>query len=224
MSILEDIKKLSDNKYIEFHSKLVPNIEIDRIIGVRVPVMRDYARKIKNSFEAKEFLKDLPHYYDDENLLHAILISDMKDCNAVLYELDRFLPYVDNWAVCDSMRPSVLKRQKQELIVKIKQWIKSDKVYTIRFAIEMLMTFYLDENFSCEYNEMVKNVKSQEYYVNMMIAFYFATALAKQWDSTVVIIEKKELDSWVHNKSIQKAIESYRITDAQKEYLRKLKV
>ena len=224
MEIIEELKKLSDKEYKEFSSKLLPNIDCNTILGVRVPLIRDFAKKIKDTVEAKEFLTELPHCFYEENMLHGVLISNIKDYKTSVYELNRFLPYVDNWAVCDSTKPNIFKKHKEELLKEITKWINSKKTYTVRFGIEMLMNFYLDDDFSPKYNDMVKNVKSEEYYVNMMISWYLATALTKQWTSTIKIIEEKTLDKWVHNKTIQKAIESYRITDEQKDYLRKLRV
>ena len=169
------------------------------------------------------FLDELPHKFFEENQLHAFIISEIKDYDECILYLNKFLPYVDNWATCDQMSPKVFKKNHSKLLDQIKVWIKSSKTYTIRFGIGMLMQYYLDDDFKLEYLEMVSNIKSDEYYVNMMIAWYFATALAKQYDSTIKIIEGKKLDVWTHNKTIQKAIESYRITFEQKDYLRSLK-
>ena len=216
--------ELQDKEYAKFHAKLVPNVNPNIVIGIRNPVLRKYAKELSNNPEAKEFMRILPHKYDDENNLHSFLIENMKDFDECIEAIDLFLPYVDNWATCDSMSPKVLKKHLPELLQKIKQWIKSDATYTIRFGIEMLMSFYLDDAFKPEYLELVAVVKSEEYYVNMMIAWFFATALAKQYDSVLPIIESKRLDKWVHNKTIQKAVESYRITDEQKIYLKSLKI
>lgn len=215
---------MQDLKYKEFHSKLMPTIEPDTIIGIRTPELRRFAKEFAKQPGSEEFIKVLPHKYYEENNLHGFLIEAMKDYDRVIYELDRFLPYVDNWATCDLMRPKVFKKHLSELIGQIKLWIKSEHTYTIRFGIEMLMTFYLDENFSPEYLNIAAEVKSEEYYVNMMIAWYFATALAKQYEIVLPYIEEQKLDSWTHNKAIQKAVESYRITPEQKEYLKTLKV
>ena len=215
--------ELQDLEYREFHSNLVPTKDPDAIIGVRVPHLRKLAKELIKEMDVTPFLKELPHQYNEENVLHAFIIEAIKDYDECLLELNQFLPYVDNWAVCDSMKPKVFKKHLDELVDEIQGWIESTQTYTIRFGIEMLMNFYLDEKFSAKYLDMVAGVKSEEYYVNMMIAWYFATALAKQYDATIKIIEAGVLDKWTHNKTIQKAIESYRITPEQKEYLRGLK-
>lgn len=215
--------ELQDLEYREFHSNLVPTKDPDAIIGVRVPHLRKLAKELIKEMDVTPFLKELPHQYNEENVLHAFIIEAIKDYDECLLELNQFLPYVDNWAVCDSMKPKVFKKHLDELVDEIQGWIESTQTYTIRFGIEMLMNFYLDEKFSAKYLDMVVGVKSVEYYVNMMIAWYFATALAKQYDATIKIIEAGVLDKWTHNKTIQKAIESYRITPEQKEYLRGLK-
>ncbi len=224
MDLINRLFALSDKTYADFQAKLTPNIDKDKFIGVRVPVLRAFAKKYISDEESNRFLSILPHFYYDENMLHALLISEMKDICRIYDLLDEFLPYVDNWAVCDIMSPKALKKDKKLLLEKIEQWVKSDKTYTIRFAIEMLMTFYLDDDFNKKILQIPLSVKSDEYYVNMMIAWFYATALAKQWDSTIYVFENKLLDKWTHNKTIQKAVESYRITDDQKDYLRKLRI
>ena len=215
---------LQDLKYKEFHSGLVPTAETEDMIGVRVPQVRKLAKEVAKEEGCQDFLRQLPHKYYEENNLHAFIIEGMKDYEQCLAEVNRSLPYVDNWATCDSMNPKVFKKHKKELLPQIDAWLASDKTYTIRFGIGMLMGLYLDEHFSVEYLEKVASVTSKEYYVNMMRAWYFATALAKQYDATVKVLEEKRLDAWTHNKTIQKAVESYRITPGQKEYLRTLKV
>lgn len=215
---------LRDEKYAEFQAKLTPSVDPELFIGIRVPDVRKLAKQLKNTPEADEFIKELPHKYYDENMLHGILISEIKDFDRAITETDRFLPYIDNWAVCDIMSPKIFKKHKVELLEKIKEWVKTDDTYTIRFGMEMLMSHYLDEDFMPQYLEIPASVKSEEYYVKMMVAWFFATALAKQWDETIPYIENNRLNKWEHNKSIQKAIESYRITDEQKSYLRTLKV
>lgn len=215
--------ELQDLEYKEFHSNLVPTKGPDAIIGVRVPHLRKLAKELIKEIDVTPFLKELPHQYNEEYVLHAFFIEAIKDYDECLLELNQFLPYVDNWAVCDSLKPKVFKKHLDELVDEIQGWIESTQTYTIRFGIEMLMNFYLNEKFSAKYLDMVACVKSEEYYVNMMIAWYFATALAKQYDATIKIIEAGVLDKWTHNKTIQKAIESYRITPEQKEYLRGLK-
>jgi len=212
-----------DEKYRDFNASLIPNVPRENFIGVRTPALRDIAKNLPSD-EADEFLKILPHKYYDENNLHGFLIEKIKDYDRVIYELDRFLPYVDNWATCDLVSPKILKKNLVPLYEKIKEWIGSGKTYTVRFGIEMLMSFYLDGSFSPEYPSLVASVRSDEYYVNMIIAWYFATALAKQYESILPFIEEKRLDVWVHNKAIQKACESYRVSDERKAYLKTLKI
>ena len=222
--IKEKLFELKDDKYRDFQVKLIPNIDSDTIIGVRTPDLRKYAKELISSDNYLKFLNKLPHQYFDENQLHAFIISQLKDYDECLSYVNKFLPYVDNWATCDQMSPKIFKKYPDKLLEQIKLWIKSKETYTIRFGICMLMQYYLDNNFKSEYLKLVANIKSDEYYVNMMIAWYFATALAKQYDSTIVYIEDKKLAVWTHNKTIQKAIESYRITQEQKAYLKSLKI
>lgn len=216
--------ELQDLKYRDFNSKLIPTVDPATVIGVRTPELRKFAKAFAKTPEASEFLQILPHKYYEENNLHGFLIENMKDYDQVIAALDRFLSYVDNWATCDLMRPKVFKKHLPELRRQIKTWIASGSTYTVRFGIELLMSFYLDEQFQPEYLDWVAGIRSEEYYVNMMIAWYFATALAKQYDATLPYIQQIRLEPWTHNKAIQKAIESYRITDVQKDYLRSLKV
>lgn len=223
MTIREKLFEYRDPKNAAFQAKLTPGILPETFLGVRVPKLRLIEKQFRNTEESKGFLNTLPHEYYDENILHSVFISNLKDYDQVLDALEVFLPYVDNWAVCDTLRPIVFKKQKVNLLDKIKEWIASEKTYTCRFGIDMLMTFYLDDDFQEEYLALVADVHSEEYYVKMMIAWFFATALAKQWDSTIPYIDNRMLDKWVHNKTIQKACESYRITDEQKTYLRTLK-
>lgn len=222
MNIIDELFELQDKKYAEFQAKLTPTVEKDKFIGVRVPDVRKLAKKYIKE-DHKEFLNMLPHKYYDENMLHGLLISEIKDYEECIKEVEKFLPYVDNWAVCDIMSPKIFKKNKKKLINKIIEWSKSDKTYTCRFGIEMLMSHYLDEDFKVEYLEIPASIHSDEYYVKMMIAWFYATALAKHWDDTIKYIEQNKLDTWVHNKTIQKARESYRITNEQKEYLKSLK-
>ena len=216
--------EMQDLKYKDFQCKLLPTVNPEVVIGVRTPELRKFSKELKKMPEAESFLAILPHQYYEENNLHGFLLSEMKDYDACITGLTAFLPYVDNWATCDLMSPKVFKKHLPELLVPIQEWLHSEKTYTIRFGIEMLMSFYLDDAFSPEYPALVAAVKSEEYYVNMMIAWYFATALAKQYDTILPYIEKQCLEKWTHNKTIQKAIESYRITDEQKVYLRSLKI
>ncbi|MCQ2742838.1 MAG: DNA alkylation repair protein [Bacilli bacterium] len=218
-----ELLKISDKEYAAFQSKLTPGVDPELFLGVRVPLLRQFAKSYGKSDESKSFVNELPHKYYDENMLHALLISQMKDFDEIVACLDKFLPYVDNWAVCDIMSPKRLAKNKDRLLENIKKWTKSKHTYTCRFGIEMLMSFYLDDDFKPEYLKLVADVHSDEYYVNMMSAWFFATALAKQWDATIPYVEKGLLDTWVNNKTIQKAIESYRISDDQKLYLRGFK-
>ncbi len=222
--IRDELFKLQDKKYGEFQTKLIPTASPDIFIGVRTPDLRNLAKRIVKENNYKEFLKELPHQYFDENQLHAFIISEIKDYDECLNYINEFLPYVDNWATCDQMSPKIFKKHTDKLIEEIKIWMNSKETYTIRFGIGMLMQYYLDDNFKPEYLQMVSKIKSKEYYVNMMISWYFATALAKQYEKTLPYIENKKLDTWTHNKTIQKAIESYRITLEQKEYLKSLKI
>ena len=223
-SVQARLFELRDPKYRDFQCKLMPTVDPDTVIGVRTPELRKLAKTFRKEPEAAEFLKILPHKYYEENNLHGFLIETMKDYGQVIAALDAFLPYVDNWATCDLMRPKIFRKHLPELREQIRRWMASDHVYTIRFGIEMLMTFFLDDQFQPEYLDWVAGVHSEEYYVNMMIAWYFATALAKQYDASLPYLRERCLEPWTHNKTIQKAIESYRITDEQKAYLRSMKV
>ena len=222
--IREKLACLQDLKYREMQVQIIPSVKPESIIGVRTPELRKMAKELAQSQEISVFLDDLPHMYFEENQLHAFIISGMKDYTECLFALNRFLPYVDNWATCDQMSPRVFKKHRQELMKSIREWIHSAEPYTIRFGIGMLMEHYLEEDFRLEYPEMVAAVRSEEYYVNMMIAWYFATALAKQYEAVLPFVEEHRLDDWTHNKAIQKSIESYRITPEQKEYLKSLKI
>lgn len=223
-TIREDLYKLQDLQYRDFNSKLMPEIDKEKIIGVRTPQLRKYARELFKNPDYSMFLEQLPHKYYDENNLHGFLIEQIKDYDRCIEQTDRFLPFVDNWATCDLMSPAVFRKNTDKLLVDIRRWISSDKTYTIRFGIEMLMRFYLDDLFTDEYPQMVTNIHTDEYYINMMISWYFATALAKQYDRIIPYIEGVRLSTWTHNKTIQKACESRRISDQQKQYLRSLKI
>ncbi|ETP72112.1 putative DNA alkylation repair enzyme [Lachnospiraceae bacterium JC7] len=226
--IIEDIRKelfdRQDTKYRDFQSKLIPTVDAGSVIGVRTPELRKYAKALLKQGDVNEFLESLPHKYFDENQLHAFILSEIKDYDQCLRCVDEFLPYVDNWATCDQLSPKIFKKHRSELIKKIEAWLRSDRTYTVRFAVGMLMEHFLDEDFDIRYPEMVAKIRSEEYYINMMTAWYFATALAKQYDMILPFIEDHKLDDWTHNKAIQKSIESYRITPEQKEYLKGLKV
>ncbi len=213
-----------DLAYKKFHSKLVPDIDENRIIGVRIPTIRHIAKQFEKTTERDAFMKELPHTYYEENNLHAFFIAQIKNFNECIYELEKFLPYIDNWATCDSLRPECFAKNKDKLICHIYEWISSENAFTVRFGIEMLMVHFLDESFEIKHLNVVASVENEQYYVKMMAAWYFATALAKKWDESVKFLADKRLDVWVHNKTIQKAIESYRITDAQKDFLRTLKI
>lgn len=221
--IKEELFKLQDKKYRDFQIKLLPTVNSDTIIGVRTPKLRNYARVLIKENKYISFLEDLPHQYFDENQLHAFIISELKNYDECITYINRFLPYIDNWATCDQMSPKLFKKHHEDLLEQIKVWIKSKEEYTIRFGIGMLMQHYLDDDFNPEYLTLVASIKSDQYYVNMMIAWYFATALVKQYKCTIPFIEKYKLTTWTHNKAIQKAIDSYRITPDKKEYLRNLK-
>ena len=222
--IREDLFAMQDLSYRDFHSRLMPDVDKAAVIGVRVPELRKYVKELVKDPEIQEFLDDLPHQYYEENNVHGFLIQQMKEYEKCMEELEKFLPYINNWATCDMTSPKVFKKHKEELLEAVRRWIASDHVYTVRYGIGMLMQHYLAEDFREEYPQMVSEIQSEEYYVNMMIAWYFATALAKQYETILPYIEKQKLDVWTHNKTIQKACESYRITPEQKAYLRTLKI
>ena len=214
---------LRDEGYARFQSALIPNIPKETVIGVRMPLMRKLAKEIAGEAEMQAFLTGLPHAYYDENILHSVLLSQMTDYSACMEAVKAFLPYIDNWAVCDCLSPKVFAGHKPELMENIRKWAKSEHVYTCRFGLEMLMTHFLDGDFRLEYLELPASVKLEDYYAKMMVAWFFATALAKQWDAAVVYLTQNRLDPWTHNKTIQKARESYRISAEQKAYLKALK-
>ncbi len=222
--IQTELLKLRDLKYREFHAKLIPNVNPETIIGVRTPELRKFAKNLIKNPEHNIFLDILPHKYYEENNLHGFLIENIKDYDEVILRLEKFFPYIDNWATCDLIRPKIFKSHLSELSIKIKEWICSEHVYTVRFAVEMLMSFYLDDNFSEEHLKMVSKIKLDAYYVKMMLAWYFATALAKQYEFAVKYIEEKRLTPWVHNKTIQKATESLRISNDKKDYLKTFRI
>ncbi len=221
--IRRELFQLQDVKYRDFQSKLIPTVDAKSMIGVRTPQLRRMAKEWSKKERIGEFLDELPHTYFDENQLHAFLISEIKDYDICMARTEAFLPFVDNWATCDQMSPRVFRKHRTELLGAVRKWIGSDQTYVIRFGIKMLMEHFLDEAFEPEYPELVAGIKSEEYYVNMMIAWYFATALAKQYDGIIPYIEGNKLETWTHNKTIQKAAESYRITPEQKTYLKGLK-
>ncbi len=232
MNIQKDLFKLQDKEYRDFQSKLIPNISPEHIIGIRTPALRSYAKKLLR--EAKKdasvqaeidaFTADLPHTYYDENNLHGFLIEGIRDYDACLAALNRFLPFVDNWATCDMMSPKILSADLNRLLPAINEWLSSGHTYTVRYGIGMLMRYYLDEHFTPDYFKLVADQCCEEYYINMMVAWYFATALARQYEAALSFLEQKKMPEWTHNKAIQKAIESNRITPEQKKYLRTLKI
>ncbi len=219
----KELFQLQDMAYKDFQSKLIPNVEQEKVIGIRTPELRKFAKQFSKSKAAAAFLEDLPHFYYEENNLHMMLLIEMRDFSTCLEKMEAFLPYVDNWATCDLPLPQCFKTHKEELLPHIYRWLDSQHTYTARYAIGMLMRLFLEDDFAPEYLMRVAKIRSEEYYVNMMIAWYFATALAKQWDATIPYLEQRRLTSWVHRKTIQKAIESYRITPEQKNYLRTLR-
>ena len=220
--IVTELFKMRDVDYAQFQGKLIPTVSADRVIGVRTPALRAFAKDLYKDPDIDEFLCATPHQYFDEDQLHAFVISLEKDFDKCIALLEEFLPFIDNWATCDQLSPKCFKKEQKKLLSYIKVWIKSNHTYTVRFAI--VMQHYLDDGFKTEYADMVAEVRSDEYYINMMIAWYFATALAKQYESIVPYIEERRLAVWVHNKAIQKSVESYRITAEQKEYLKTLKI
>ena len=221
--IREELFQMQDTAYADFQAKLIPSADRQSVIGVRTPLLRKYAKKLAKDSLIEEFLAELPHDYFDENQLHAFVIAEEKDFLACVEQVQRFLPYVDNWATCDQLSPGVFRKNKQELFLYIRQWLRSDHTYTVRFAIGMLMQHFLDDDFLPEYPALVAGVHSGEYYINMEIAWYFATALAKQYDETISYLTENKLEKWTHNKTIQKAVESNRITAEKKAYLRTLR-
>lgn len=222
--IVAELFRMQDSDYALLQKKIIPTVAADRIIGVRTPALRTLAKSLYKDNDIEAFLSCVPHQYFDENQLHAFVISLEKDFDKCIAEVETFLPFIDNWATCDQLSPKAFKKEPENLLPYIHAWIKSDRTYTIRFAIGMLMQHFLGESFETKYADMVANVRSDKYYVNMMIAWYFATALAKQYELVLPYLEEKKLDCWVHNKAIQKSIESYRIPDEQKAYLKTLKV
>ena len=223
--IVNKLLEYKDDKYREFSAKLVPSISIDKIIGVRLPVIRNIVKDIKNEDYIDEFLNELPHKYQEEYILHGLLLSiKYKDIDILLDRLDIFLGYVDNWVITDTISPKLFKKYPDKVYEYIKKWIKSEHEYKIRFGVVSLLQFYLDDNYNKRIFKIVNSIKYDSYYVNMGISWFYSFALIKQYEDTVKIFENKKLDKWIHNKSIQKAIESYRISNEKKEYLRSLKI
>ena len=222
--IMAALRSVRDEGYRELQVRLIPTVNPDTIIGVRTPELRKLAKELAGTKTAGAFLECLPHAYFEENQLHAFILSGMKDYAQCVRELNRFLPFVDNWATCDQMSPRVFRKHRAELLPEIRNWIGSGRPYTVRFGIGMLMEHYLEEDFDPAYPEAVASVRSEEYYVRMMIAWYFATALAKQYGAVLPYLEDRQLDEWTHNRTIQKAVESFRIPPERKAYLKTLRI
>lgn len=223
VELQERLFALQDQGYREFQCKLMPTVDRDTVIGVRTPELRKLAKAFGKTPEASGFLESLPHLYYEENNIHGFLLAELKDPDEAIAALDRFLPYVDNWATCDLISPKSFKKHPPQVLEAARRWMGDEHPYTVRFGIGVLMGFYLDDAFQPEQLDWVADIRREEYYVNMMIAWYFATALAKQYDAALPYLERHRLANWTHNKAIQKAIESYRVSDAQKAYLRTLK-
>lgn len=221
--IQRQLLNMADKKYAQFEARLIPDIESDSIIGVRTPQLRNMAKQLIKSGEHFDFIESSKHKYFEEKQLHAFIISEEKDFNTCIALLSDFLPYIDNWATCDQLSPKIFKKRKTEILPFVNEWIKSSHTYTVRFGIGTLMQHFLDDDFDAKYPEIVASVKSENYYVNMMAAWYFATGLAKQYDAVISYLTERKLDVWVHNKTISKAVESYRINQEQKEFLKTLR-
>ena len=222
--IISELFRKQDAAYAALQIKILPTVDPDRIIGVRTPDLRSFAKTLFSDKGTDSFLACLPHRYFDEDQLHAFIISLEKDFEKCISDVKRFLPYIDNWATCDQLSPKAFKKEPEKLLPYIRTWIRSDHTFTVRFAIGMLMQHFLDARFSTDYADMVAGIRSEEYYINMMIAWYFATGLAKQYDRMLPYLENRKLGAWTHNKTIQKSVESYRISDQQKQYLRSLRI
>ena len=228
--ITRKLFSLQDEKYRDFQIKLVPGITKEQMIGIRTPDLRALAKEIAATSEtASAFLQELPHKYFEENLIHFFIVALIKDFDECISQVEKFLPYVDCWPVCDQASPKVFKKNHEKLLSLVKNWISSYHIYTSRYGMRILMNEFLGEDFKTEYADLVvsrmsRKGEAEDYYLKMMAAWYFATALAKNWDQVLPFIEKRRLDPWTHNKAIQKALESFRVSDEHKEYLRKLKV
>ena len=223
-NLRQQLFAMADPSYKSFHSALMPTVDPDTVIGIRTPMLRKFAADFAKTENAAAFLRDLPHRYYEENNLHGFLLEKIKDYDTLIAELNRFLPHINNWATCDLISPKIFPKHREELLEQIRIWVRDEHTYTVRFAVGMLMKFYLDDAFDPAFPELVAKIRSEEYYINMMIAWYFATALAKQYDAILPYLENRRLDPWTHNKTIQKAIESRRITPEQKSLLRSLKI
>ena len=223
MDIIKELFKMQDINYKNFHKKLIPTVDEDKIIGVRTPDLRKFSKIVFQSTEKEKFLSALPHFYYEENNLHAFLIEKIKDFDEAICETEKFLPFIDNWATCDMFRPKVFAKNTDKMLAFAEKWINSDETYKVRYGIGILLSYFLDENFTSDILRLASSKKSCEYYVNMMIAWFFATALAKQYDETIVYLEENRLPMWIHNKTIQKSCESLRLTHEIKNYLKTLK-
>lgn len=224
MNIRERLFELQDKGFREFHSKLIPNVDKDTVIGVRIPLLKKLAKELYKDSSKEAFMKELPHKYYEENQLHIMMLCMEKDFDKCIAGLDKFLPYADNWAVTDQSSPVSFKNRHTDVLPVLERWMQSSHIYTARYAINIYMREFLDADFDVRFPEAISKIRTDEYYLNMMIAWYFATALAKQYDSIIPFIENHTLDAWTHNKTIQKAVESYRITPEQKSYLKTLKM
>jgi len=222
-NILNLLYAAADVEYKDFNSLLIPNIATEKFIGVRTPILRKIAKDIIKSGQYMDFINNLPHQYFEENQLHAVVLSTLPDFDFVIKEIERFLPYVDNWATCDQMSPQVFKKNTDLLLKYINKWIQSKYVYTVRFGVLCLMRYFLDDEFDSKYIDMVSNIKSNEYYVNMMRAWYFATGLAKHFEEFLPYLESGKIDDWTRKRAIQKALESFRVIPEHKEILRKIR-
>ncbi len=223
--ITKELFELRDEAYFQFHRKLIPEIPKERIIGVRTPALRAYAKEVAKRPEAYEFLQELPHTYYEENNLHGALLSLLyKDVESYLHELEKFLPYVDNWATCDMMGPKVFKKNLTLVYEYVKKWIASGDTYTVRFGVVTLLGYFLEDAFEPEMLDLAAGIRSEEYYIKMAVAWYFSMALVKQYDASIPYLQNQMMPDWVHNKAIQKAIESRQIDAETKKYLKTLKV
>lgn len=218
MDITKELKKLEDSKYKEFEAKLIPNIRKEEIIGVRVPQIRNLSKIIPKEDKIK-FINDIPHKYHEENLLNAIIINGIKDYDKCIIKVNEFIPYINNWSVCDTLNPKVFKKNKDKLILEVDNWIKSEKTYIQRFALLMIMRNFLDDDFKKEYLDYPIIIENDDYYIKMAKAWFYCEALIKKWDFAIKYIEERKLDKWVLNKAIQKSIESFRISDDKKRIL-----
>ncbi len=222
--IRASIFALADEKFRDFNAKLIPNIDKSRVIGVKTPELRSLAKELIKSGDADGFLRRLPHEYFEENQLHAFILSEMRDFDTALFEVERFLPHIDNWATCDQLIVKAFAKEPERLSAKTDEWLASSHTYTVRFAVGLLMRYFLDERFEEKYLDRVAAIKRDEYYINMMLAWYFATAAAKQYEAVYPYFSERRLPTWVHNKAIGKSCESFRVTDAHKSELRKLTI